>query len=70
MATLLVAPEYIVCAEEGVIRLEDTATNMASLLQVTATPVSAILTLLATEQARETMTISAWYERCCGTVLD
>ena len=70
--TINVSPEYVVLTEEGVIRLEEAATNIAGLLLqiVTATPELAILTLLATEHSRVTNTISAGYERCCGLVLD
>ena len=70
--TINVSPEYVVLTEEGVIRLEEAATNIAGLLLqiVTATPELAILTLLVTEHSRVTNTISAGYERCCGLVLD
>ena len=65
--TIYVSPEYIIRAEEGVIGLEETASNIAGLLPpVTATPGLAILTLLATDQARGT----TGYERCCWPGLD
>ena len=68
--TIYVSPEYVVSAEEIVTGLEEAASNIAGLLLLTTTPEPAILTLLATEHSRVTNTISAWYERCCGTVLD
>ena len=52
VVTMLVPPEIVFLTEEGVIRLEGTATHIAGLLLcVTSTPVPAILTLLATDQS-------------------
>ena len=52
VVTIYVSPEYVICAEESVIGLEQAASKIASLLPVIATPFRALLALLAAEKAR------------------